>query len=129
MSLDNEMAGGLCTFLDAMANTSPTPEEILEREEVHRLVHSAIAALSPGQREAVIFRFLGDLSIREIAGCMSRSDRAIKSLLHRGTIALRKEILDRVSKAERLRLMAQMQEKEHVRGDSIRVRRGTDEEK
>ena len=50
----------------------------------------------------LIHRFLGDLSAREIAPLLGRSESAVKSLLHRAVVALKSEIERRVEAVERL---------------------------
>jgi RNA polymerase sigma-70 factor (ECF subfamily) len=127
VSLDAEVAGGIQTFLDRMEDTGPSPEEWLERHEVQMLVRSAIAALSPDQQETIVHRFLGELSVKEIAESMHRSEAAVKSLLHRGLVALREELIERLEKAGRIDLLAHGEEEINVRGDTLRIHRRTDE--
>lgn len=127
VSLAAEALQGVRTFLDRIEDTKPSPEELLERSEVQMLVRSAIASLSDDQRDVITHRFLGELSLKETAEAMHRSESAIKSLLHRGFVSLRKEILKRVSEDERIQLLGREQESTDVRGDSIRIHRRTDE--
>jgi len=127
VSLDLEVAEGIRTFLERIKDVRPPPEELLERAEVQALVRSAIAALSNDQRDVIVHRFLGELSLKETAEAMRRSEGAVKSLLHRAVVALRKEILERASEAERIQLLGRKEESTDVRGDSIRIHRRTDE--
>ena len=64
------------------------------------MVRDAIAALPADQGEVLIYRFLGDLSLREIAPLMRRSESAAKSLLHRAVVALREELARRLTAIE-----------------------------
>lgn len=52
-------------------------------------IHTALADIDPQQREVVTLRFLTGLSLRETAETLDCSLSAIKSLQHRGLIALR----------------------------------------
>jgi RNA polymerase sigma-70 factor (ECF subfamily) len=47
------------------------------------LARRLLAALSPDQRAAFVLRYVDDLPVREIAGLMGRSARAVESLLVR----------------------------------------------
>ena len=127
ISLDLEIAEGIETLLDRIEDAKPSPQEVLEREEVQMLVRSAIASLSDDQSDVIVHRFLGELSMKEIAEAMHRSESAAKSLLHRALVSLRKEILGRLSEAERMRLLGQRGESKDVGRDSIRIHRRTDQ--
>lgn len=50
---------------------------------------AALAALPAMQRAAVVLRYLDDLSVREVARLLGRSEKAVESLLSRGRDALR----------------------------------------
>ena len=103
VSLDAPVIEGMRALLDSqIPDGALSPQEVVERHEVQQLVRSAIAALPPDQGDVLIHRFLGDLSTREIAPLMDRSESAVKSLLHRATLALRREIEQRVEAVERL---------------------------
>ena len=103
VSLDAPLIAGIRTLLDwEDFHAGPTPHEIAERHEVQQLVRSAIAALPEDQGDALIYKYLGDLGVREIAPLLSRSEAAAKSLLHRAVVNLRREIERRVDAVERL---------------------------
>lgn len=103
VSLDAPVIEGMRTLLDShLPGGSLSPQEVVERHEVQQLVRAAIAALPPDQGDVLIHRFLGDLSTREIAPLLNRSESAVKSLLHRATVALKREIERRVEAVERL---------------------------
>lgn len=127
VSLDTDTIEGIRGFLDRLADAHPTPEELLERHEIQTLVRASIASLSEDQRDTIVFRFLGELSLKEIADAMHRSEGAVKALLHRGIVSLRKEILERLSKIERMDLLAHTGDATNVRGDSVRVHRRADQ--
>ena len=107
VSLDAPVVAGMRALLDSQEGADPssrTPHEIAERHEVQQLVRAAIAALPPDQGDVLIYRYLGELSAREIAPLLGRSEAAVKSLLHRAVVALRREIERRMDDAERLDL-------------------------
>jgi len=56
-----------------------------ERDAIHR----ALAQLPHDQRLALIFRYLDQMSVREVASQLSRSEKATESLLSRGREAFR----------------------------------------
>ena len=103
VSLDAPVIAGMRSLLDGgLSDGRSSPQEIAERHEVQAMVRSAIATLPVDQGDVLIYRFLGDLSPREIAPLLKRSESATKSLLHRATLALRVEISRRVDAVDRL---------------------------
>lgn len=89
LSLDAQLAEDLESFLNCLVDERPSAHEVLEAKEIHALVRDAIETLPADQAKAVHFRFVADLSIRDIAREMDRSEGAIKSLLHRALQGLR----------------------------------------
>lgn len=92
LSLDAHAAEDLDSFLEYLPADGPTPQELVERSELQEIVRQAIARLPADQARAVDLRFLGDLSIREIAQALDRSEGAVKSLLHRALVTLRQHL-------------------------------------
>ncbi len=76
----------------ARAAPSPDPAPVeaalatLDREELARL----LGRLSPERGEAVALRFFAELSHREVAEAMGKSEAAAKMLVHRGVHDLRR---------------------------------------
>jgi RNA polymerase sigma-70 factor (ECF subfamily) len=99
VSLDAPTSDELSTFLEQLPDTSPSPQELVERHEVQELVRQAIHRLPADQADAVTYRFLADLSIREIARALNRSEGAVKSLLHRALCSLRRDMREQVAEA------------------------------
>ena len=93
VSLDASIADEVGSFLECLPDTGPSPQELVERKEVQALVRQAITRLPADQGEAIMYRFLGDLSIKEIARALDRSEGAVKSLLHRALVSLRQGML------------------------------------
>jgi RNA polymerase sigma-70 factor (ECF subfamily) len=104
VSLDASTADEVGSFLECLPDTSPSPQELVERKEVQTLVRQAITRLPADQGEAVLYRFIGDLSIKEIARALDRSEGAVKSLLHRALVSLRQGMLaDALQQSQRAR--------------------------
>jgi RNA polymerase sigma-70 factor (ECF subfamily) len=97
VSLDAPTSDEVSTFLEQLPDQGPSPQELVERGEVQEFVRRAIDQLPADQARAVVFRFLGDLSIKEIAREMDRTEGAVKSLLHRALCALRQEMQKRLA--------------------------------
>ena len=59
---------------------------------VRLTVRDAIATLPPRQREAVVLRYLADLSLAEVADAMNCALGTVKATLHQARSALRVEL-------------------------------------
>jgi RNA polymerase sigma-70 factor (ECF subfamily) len=68
----------------------PSPATRLIDEESRSRVWSAVSSLPISQREAVVLRYMNDLSVEEIATITSRTPGAVRILLHRARNRLRK---------------------------------------
>ncbi len=101
VSLDDRTRAEFARYLERIPNGRPLPDAVLERKELQAIVREAIAALPDTQADAILARFVGELSIREVAQQMGRSEGAVKSLLHRATSSLRKTLRQRLRSAGR----------------------------
>jgi RNA polymerase sigma-70 factor (ECF subfamily) len=103
LSLDAQAAEDVDSFLEYLPADGPSPQELVERSEVQEVVRDAINRLPADQARAVTLRFIGDLSIRDIARELDRSEGAVKSLLHRALLGMRQNLKGTVvaSRAER----------------------------
>ena len=81
-SLDLDETAGL---------TAPgqSPEDMAIEAEERRWIHSLVARLPEVQRDALALRFAGDLSSREIAPVIGKSEAATKKLLTRSLATLK----------------------------------------
>ena len=79
-------SGALEPALDPL----PPPQESVAAREIWGLVE----ALDPGQREVVALRYLGDLSLEEIALRLELPLGTVKSRLHRALARLREQVGD-----------------------------------
>jgi RNA polymerase sigma-70 factor (ECF subfamily) len=84
---------GVRAYLEGLSSNAPDPHALAERQETQALLRSAIAALPGDQADAVLLRFGGDLPLKEIALAMGKTEGAIKSLLHRGLVNLRRTLI------------------------------------
>ena len=75
-----------------MPDNAPDLADLAVRRESDDVVREAVAALPPDQRQVVLLRFGGDLSNREIAQLMHRSEGAVKLLTFRALTALRRRL-------------------------------------
>lgn len=74
---------------DVVDDASLAPDVALERFELVRTVHEAIAALAPDERDVVLLRDLEGLTGEETARALGVSEAAMKSRLHRGRASVR----------------------------------------
>lgn len=75
--------------LDGMAARPEDPEEILRREELGRLVHAALDHLPARYGQALEWKYLDGLSVREIAERLGLQPKAAESVLTRARQAFR----------------------------------------
>jgi RNA polymerase sigma-70 factor (ECF subfamily) len=68
------------------------PASVVEHQLTLEKVKRALDELAPSQREVVILRFLVGLSLREVALALGKTVAAVKSLQHRGLVALREAL-------------------------------------
>ena len=99
-SLDAQTAEDVDSFLDFLPADGPSPQDLVERSEVQQAVRQAINRLPADQAKAISMRFLGDLSIREIAHALDKTEGAVKSLLHRALEGMRNHLKSSVAAAK-----------------------------
>ncbi len=80
------------TMGEALNADAPEPSDELEREDIVAAVRAAVAALPEGQRMALILAKYHDTPYVEIAEILESSEKAIKSLVHRGREKLREQL-------------------------------------
>ncbi|MEM7230733.1 MAG: sigma-70 family RNA polymerase sigma factor [Planctomycetota bacterium] len=69
---------------------SPSPAELLERDELRGRVIDRIAELPENYRNVLLMRDIQELSTREVATELGESEEAIRTRLHRARQALRR---------------------------------------
>lgn len=93
VSMDSDTAEQVRGLLDALPGSASDPHTLAERAETQALIRAAIVGLPGDQAEAVLLRFGSDLSLKEISLALNRTEGAIKSLLHRALVNLRKTLV------------------------------------
>lgn len=71
---------------------APSPASQAIATEERSFVRQKVAELPPAQREVVALRYLEDFSIEEVAAITRRKQGAVRILLHRARIGLRKTL-------------------------------------
>jgi RNA polymerase sigma-70 factor (ECF subfamily) len=74
---------------EGMSEQRQDPAVMIEQKLTVECVERALRQIDPAQQEVVVLRFLIGLSLREVAAALDKSVAAVKSLQHRGLIALR----------------------------------------
>ena len=77
-------------LMENLQDAGPNPHELAERHETQALIRAAVATLPADQADTILLRFGGDLSIQEISLALGKTEGAVKSLIHRGLVNLRK---------------------------------------
>ena len=75
--------------LEPRASFTEGPEAQLEADEAALELRRRVAALQADQRDAIVLRFAGGLSAREIGVAMGKSEAASQKLVSRGLAALK----------------------------------------
>jgi len=65
----------------------PLPEGVLEREETKDLVGATLSSLPPDYRDALVQKYVEELSTAEIAARAGKNEKAAESTLHRARLA------------------------------------------
>lgn len=85
---------------DRSSDDVDPPGSRLEKEELARVVRSAVESLPEGQRMAVILNRYGGLGYQEVARSMNLSPMAVKSLLNRARNSLREMLSHYLERGE-----------------------------
>lgn len=92
VSLEEQLELDGDTFTRRIEDTSPGPEELVEKEEREEVLQRAIAQLPPERRILIVLYHFENLSYEEIAQMLNLPVGTVKSRLNRARLALR-EIL------------------------------------
>jgi len=120
VSLDDQTRAEFARYLERIPNGRPLPDALLERKELQTIVREAIAALPDSQADAILARFVGELSIRDVAQQLNKSEGAVKSLLHRAMASLRQSLRERLRSAGRA---AMVRGEQDVSGPTLEIYR------
>lgn len=77
----DSLAGG--PAFESVPVSGAGPEEATEERELEQVIFEAIATLPSGDRDATLFFYFDQLSVREIAARLGTSAGAVKVRLHR----------------------------------------------
>lgn len=78
--------------MDAVADRDPLPEEMLERNDLQRMLREAIVRLPERYRAVVSLRYAGGLSFAEIAATLDLPENTVKTHFQRAKVLLRREL-------------------------------------
>lgn len=78
--------------MDRFVSPMPNPEQAASTAEVRRLLEELIEALPDGNRAVFILRDVEGMSTTETAAALDISEESVKTRLHRGRTALRKQL-------------------------------------
>lgn len=76
-----------------IADESPSPEEIAERNDTRRAVRRAVLSLPDDRREIIIMRDFAGMAYSDIADALRISEGTVRSRIYRARAALREIIL------------------------------------
>jgi RNA polymerase sigma-70 factor, ECF subfamily len=77
---------------DDEADRAFGPSETAELNDEIRAVLDEIKLLTADQRQVLLLRYLGELSTAEIAAIMGRTEAGVRTIQHRGLVALRSKL-------------------------------------
>jgi len=84
--------GGHVPHPEYIADWRETPDRLAQRAEIHQLLDSAIAELSPTHRAVFLLRDVEDLSVRDTAKVLGISEANVKVRLLRARMQLRERL-------------------------------------
>ncbi|MDR6121266.1 RNA polymerase sigma-70 factor (ECF subfamily) [Bacillus sp. SLBN-46] len=79
-------------FFKQIASSEKEPNELVEQNEMKRLVHLAISKLKPNFRAVVILRGINEFSIKETSEILQCSESKVKVDYHRALKELKKRL-------------------------------------
>ena len=82
------------TILDRLPDETPgsLPEEVVEDREFRKLLLDMIDELPEGQRSALLLYYYERLSVKQIAEIQDENENTVKSRLHQGRKAVKKQV-------------------------------------
>ncbi len=106
----------LSQLFDTLPDQGPLPEEVVARRQVQLAVRAALRHLPETQSTAIFCRFVAEMSLREIAEAMHKTEGAVKSLLHRGMLTLRQRVQTAAAQRRAMRQQERDQTRDTDRG-------------
>lgn len=83
------------SLLDAFARIEESllASQVFDREEVQALVATTLSQIPDGYRRVLEGKYLDDLSVRDLAGRLATTEKAVESMLTRARAAFREAFL------------------------------------
>jgi len=78
-------------ILNKIKDKKSDPLEIAKKKEMIDFLKKAIEELTPDQKEVIVLKFINDLSNKEIAKIMGKTEEAIRALQYRALLSLREK--------------------------------------
>lgn len=75
--------------VELVRDNNTDPHVLVEQMEMRTLAQKAIAKLEGDQREVIVLRFINDMSVRETAHIMGKSEAAVRQMQLRAIKTLR----------------------------------------
>lgn len=88
--LESENSEGEVLFLGDMPDPGLLPDELMECQDLQRLLQQAIESLPPRFRSVVLLRYISQMSFAEIGGVLGMPEATAKTYFHRAKVQLRK---------------------------------------
>lgn len=92
VSMDEPLGETGLTLADQFSDSSPGPDELYARAELHERLEEKLAELPPDMRTAVLLRDIEGLSTQEAAEAVGVPENTLKSRLHRARLELAERI-------------------------------------
>jgi len=122
--LEADLGEHFAAFLDSVPSTLPSAQQILERQEIRTVVRRALQRLPDSQRQVMVYRFIGDMSPRQIAAATGQTVSAVKSLIHRGLVRMRRELADLMpEKRIKTHATTRTEQQQPTERNTVRIRR------
>ena len=101
LSIDEPVSSDGGTVMREIASTDAGPQEAAEEREMREEIHSALRALSPDHRSALVLREIQGYSYEEIASMLECSLGTVKSRINRARAAMRDLLAESYSRRGR----------------------------
>ena len=87
-----DKSGRMVSLDDVVIAEEMNPHDVAEKRMDVRRVMDAVDSLSQAQREVIELRFAGELSTKEVARVLGKSEGAVRVLQHNALVVLRKKL-------------------------------------
>ncbi len=90
--IESENDGDEGFFLEEMPDPSPSIEEVIERQDMRRLLQQMILSLPIKFRNVVMLRYTSNLRFVDIGNILGMPEQTTKTYFHRAKVLLRKRL-------------------------------------